>query len=207
MNSSEALGQKVVLYYNSKKIGDVFTDEDLSFTEFDAWARGKCREDKLDYFDRMGREVIPCGKFLSKHAEIHAKRGTAPLGQNADAAAALNHSTLWQYFKIFGPWVLVMLLAITLAPDSDSKHTYSVAFDYVLEATGMTQLRNLLLEAYIAFLAWSIGYLFIRRVLNPENEKGAIQKYAPDAFFGGTAAATTVFLKKILVKVLGVQRT
>ena len=65
----------------------------------------------------------------------------------------------------------------------------------------MTQLRNLLLEAYIAFLAWSIGYLFIRRVLNPENEKGAIQKYAPDAFFGGAAAATTVFLKKILVNI------
>jgi len=52
---------------------------------------------------------------------------------------------------------------------------------------------NLFIRAVIAGVVWWFAYLYIRRLLNPENN-GNITKYQMDGIFGGLAAFSSVFI-------------
>jgi hypothetical protein len=56
---------------------------------------------------------------------------------------------------------------------------------------------NKLLSIVIRGLVWSFCYLYIRRLLNPEN-KGNINKFKADAVYGGLATMASIVLNEYL---------
>ena len=198
--------------------GDAYTvkgDAAMNYSEFSLWAKerlGVETGERLEYFDEHGKEVIPCGGFLGKHPNVFAKKvGNKLSGGSSGTTKPLfapgsYMNEAWKVFATFGWSVLVLLLAITVAPETDSKKSYSELFDLLLELTDAKAWKDILLEGYIAFITWATAYLFIRRCLNPENSD-SLRKYGPDAWFGGMAAAAATIMKKLLLKLLDVKRS
>lgn len=58
--------------------------------------------------------------------------------------------------------------------------------------------KGTMADALISFISWSTTYLFIRRLWNPETSPMAFEKFSPDAFYGGLAAAAASILKSML---------
>jgi hypothetical protein len=84
-----------------------------------------------------------------------------------------------------------------------TKHDrFSEIFDIITDSFGISESRNLLVEAYVVFVTWSCTYLFIRRWCNPDTNATAFQKFAIDSLFGGLAASSSVFIKHALNKSL-----
>jgi hypothetical protein len=79
---------------------------------------------------------------------------------------------------------------------------YCISLDRFLISHGIISKMGVSLDAFMAVITWSITYLFIRRLWNPETTDIAIRKFSPDAFFGGIAAGASVILKSMLVKIL-----
>jgi hypothetical protein len=203
--------------FENKKFS-VKTDDCLSFIELDAWTRKRvnCGDDvSLQYLDESGNEVIPCGGFLKKHSKLWVRKASTETlsssslssqrSQSSTLQGGAVSSTLWPYFVWYGPWVLLLILAITIAPDAESQQSYSDVLDLVLELTNTKEWKNLILEAYVGFLSWSTSYLFVRRCLNPENSR-PLEKFGPDAWFGGMAAAVGIMMKRIILKLLDVRK-
>jgi hypothetical protein len=57
--------------------------------------------------------------------------------------------------------------------------------------------KKILIRATITGFVWWFTYLYIRRLLNPEN-KGDIQKYKLDGLYGGIASFVGVFITSFL---------
>lgn len=91
--------------------------------------------------------------------------------------------------------MLIVLCSVALAP-KDSLYESSL-LTYTFQILHMEKYRDLIREAYVAFLCWSTTYLFVRRLWNPENwpASNVIQKFAADAVYGGLAAGGAVLLK------------
>lgn len=55
-------------------------------------------------------------------------------------------------------------------------------------------------DAFVGFITWSSSYMFVRRLLNPENgtPEDVYKKYAADMLFGGMAASTSVLVKALV---------
>lgn len=187
-------------------------DTELTFHDFDIWTKQRfyIKENSLiSYYDDQNKEIIPTGNIASKHSKIYIKTSNNT-NNNDSTSSSTSISTnffdeLWSNFVFYGPYILLIILGMTLAPDSDKNRTFKESFELVLELTSTTEWKDWFLEAYIGFITWSTTYLFIRRYLNPENQN-SLQKHGPDAWFGGFAAATAVLLKKILLKILDVHR-
>lgn len=99
------------------------------------------------------------------------------------------------FFYYYGAPVLILLIAMALGPHS---------LDYVVFFLGHNSKfwRAAFIDCYVNFLCWSCTYLFVRRLLNPETSKVVFEKYSADAFYGGLAAASTAFMKPILLAAL-----
>jgi hypothetical protein len=74
--------------------------------------------------------------------------------------------------------------------------------DRVLVQSGLLPKSGVVLEAFIAMVCWSMSYIFIRRLLNPETSRSTFEKYSADSFFGGLAAAASVLLKSVVTAAL-----
>lgn len=61
--------------------------------------------------------------------------------------------------------------------------------------------RKFVTTSIIRGVVWAFAYLYIRRGLNPDN-KGEIEKYKKDAFYGGLAVTLTGFLTNILTALI-----
>lgn len=73
-------------------------------------------------------------------------------------------------------------------------------FDDYLISAEVIQKAGVSLEASIACVCWATSYLFVRRLLNPENDgQAALHKFSADSFYGGIAAAASVFAKAYLM--------
>ena len=96
------------------------------------------------------------------------------------------------------PALLVVMLSVSLLPQ------WQHASAYMLEVQQSLPLQNMtgawIEKAYVGFLSWSVTYLFIRRLGNPETTVTALRKYSADAIFGGFAAAGTVAIKAAILK-------
>lgn len=74
--------------------------------------------------------------------------------------------------------------------------------DNFLIKAGFLNKSGMTLDAFIAIVSWSSTYLFIRRLLNPENKGTTFEKFSADSFFGGLAAGCAVFMKHIVSSAL-----
>jgi uncharacterized membrane-anchored protein len=59
--------------------------------------------------------------------------------------------------------------------------------------------NKLLMNAIVSGIVWYITYLYIRRYLNPENNKN-ISKWSNDAIYGALASFASVIAKDIITK-------
>lgn len=189
----------------------VQADTELTFHDFDIWTKQRFGINKntlLSYYDCNNKEIIPTGYIASKYHKIYVKKFNINNNDSTSSSTSIPtifYDELWSNFVFYGPYMLLIILGMTIAPDSEKKRTIKESFELVLELTSTTEWKDWILEAYIGFITWSTTYLFIRRALNPEN-KNPLEKHGPDAWFGGFAAATAVLLKKILLKTLDVHR-
>eukprot|EP01038_Epipyxis_sp_PR26KG_P016663 gene16663-22784_t len=85
-----------------------------------------------------------------------------------------------------------------ISQSSFAAHHFAVSTDEFFYRLAWLGNKELIVEAFIAFLTWSTTYLFIRRLMNPETAEIAISRFSFDAFFGGLAAAAAVILKSYL---------
>ena len=114
------------------------------------------------------------------------------------AQPARTHSDVpSDFFCFYGAPCLVILVAMTLAPQS------SIFIAFVLRKVFETnRSRNIAVDCFVSFLSWSSTYLFVRRLLNPETTPVVFKKFSADAFYGGLAAASTAFIKPLLTAAL-----
>ena len=69
----------------------------------------------------------------------------------------------------------------------------------MLDLVGLNRkLRLFFVEGFIGFICWAVSNLFIRRYMNPETHANALERFAPDAIFGGIAAGVQSVMKIIL---------
>ena len=116
------------------------------------------------------------------------------LTSQSAAASSDFHS---DFFYFYGAPCLVILVAITLAPQS------SIFIAFILRKFFETnRSRNIAVDCFVSFLSWSSTYLFVRRLLNPETNPVVFKKFSADAFYGGLAAASTAFIKPLLTAAL-----
>jgi hypothetical protein len=59
--------------------------------------------------------------------------------------------------------------------------------------------KKLFIRAVISGFVWGTTYLYIRRYLNPENNKN-INKFKMDALYGGIASFCGVFITHFLTQ-------
>ena len=91
------------------------------------------------------------------------------------------------------PTVLVAFIVLVVPKqltrtDDDLAHV-------VIRAVGLAEHEQVVYESCIAFSSWSLSYLFVRRLLNPETHAGALEKFPMDALFGGLANAFACYMK------------
>lgn len=79
---------------------------------------------------------------------------------------------------------------------------YCRKVDVFLLDLGIISKPGVALDSFIAIICWSVTYLYIRRLWNPETMDVAFPRFSADSFFGGLAAGGAVLLKAILVKIL-----
>ena len=111
----------------------------------------------------------------------------------------------------YTPYIIIVLLSIILAPKSATNHTIYKIFDkldeFVVKVIGLpssgisqTEWRILFIEVYVTFVVRCFTELFIRRVLNPENDiKKVFYKFSIDACFAGFSAGAFVIIRKVAI--------
>ena len=161
----------------------VFLEEaPTSFDDFESWSRARFGLEAaalLKFSNKQsGNELVPSSNIFAKNVEIDIevlpKKSGAPEKRKSDI---LNRSDIPKQYDMmifneimieYGSTFFVILLAISLTPHTGKN------FDLLLVSTGfdlnaIKYWKQLFIEAYIGFLCWSTTYLFIRRMLNPEN--------------------------------------
>ena len=85
--------------------------------------------------------------------------------------------------------ITLFVAIIGILSDRHFSTTFSVSkfiasLDDIFFPSGIFHKKHVMLDSFVAFISWSTTYLFIRRLLNPETSKVAIEKFSPDAFYG-----------------------
>jgi hypothetical protein len=177
----------------------------MSFADFSQWARQRFQlssTSTLSFTGSDGEEIIPSGAIAS-YGDIEVKEVKAAVANDVKKEAA--KPAAFKFSDTFinaVPLVLIALLAITgghpsVAGGSDAIAVVKTNFESALAAAGLTKYKSAFVEAYMGFVVWTVCYLFIRRMANPENVD-VYKKYSADAVFGGLAQAGTVMLKALL---------
>ena len=149
-----------------------------SFDDFESWSRSRFGLEAaalLKFSNKQsGNELVPSSNIFAKNVEIDIevlpKKSNAPEKCISDLPKPKQNDLMFineimiKYNAIF----FVILLAISLTPQTGKN------FDLLLVTIGfdlhvIKYWKQLLIEAYIGFLCWSTSYLFIRRMMNPEN--------------------------------------
>lgn len=143
-------------------------------------------------------EIIPSTSFFNKedYIEIICKLGSeknhAVINDSTSSVMSTSmEASAANFFHYYGAPCLVLLLALTMTPLSGRY------IDYILIGSDV-HLKATVIDCYVNFLCWSITYLFVRRLLNPETSSVVFKKYSMDAFYGGLAAASAAFMKPII---------
>lgn len=213
-NSAGVSGKVEAVEVSTLKIN--FKDEDsvcidkqssLTFNELDCWVRQRffiSPGSHLAYYRRyidqgIGQEtyteVIPNGTMDGiDELSIKIVKGKHLIKRETP------DSPYWKYLVTWGPYFLLVVFAWALSPrilsiDIDNPDLLTQFLDLV----GLSKkYRLFFIEGFIGFVCWSVTNLFIRRLLNPETHANALQRFAPDAMFGGLAAGVQSILKIIL---------
>lgn len=90
--------------------------------------------------------------------------------------------------------VAVIALVIYFLRHADSVDWLATIEQRVLDA-GYYLRKEVMLEAVINGLGWSVMHLFIRRMLNPENQGKWFDGYFLDSCYGGLAACGQTLFK------------
>ena len=92
------------------------------------------------------------------------------------------------------PAVLVVFVVLIL-PKRHTCTSDDIAL-IIIRAMGLAKHEQIVYESCIAFSSWSLSYVFVRRLLNPETHSSALtDKFTMDAFFGGLANAFACYMK------------
>lgn len=201
----------VIVIHNNEKVPVLVPQASLTFKDFDGWVRSRFlfnHDDQLIFYDSVdkSKEIIPGGLLETSedNREIIVER---------IQKKKVEAHPLVKIFIIYGPSLLLMLLTLTFAEElyatcmkRASNPQECRSSPYVFLTTVFQSLsakpgwNKLVYETYIGFLTWSTTYLFVRRLLNPENGEAtlAYEKFTTDAIFGGLAAGVAAFMKQIL---------
>ena len=205
-NELSAGGSKMLVNFNEESIC-VEKPDSLTFLDFDSWVRRRfCinSDNHVAYFvlrSENGRdnqtvytEVIPSGT-LTDIDELHIR-----IVQNKypTKGTKMMHSC-WKYLVTYTPFLLLMMFAWAISPRVRADMNNPDMLTQVLDLVGLNRkLRLFFVEGFIGFICWAVSNLFIRRYMNPETHANALERFAPDAIFGGIAAGVQSVMKIIL---------
>ena len=177
----------------------------ISFHDFDHWARQRfCinSESHIAYYarrtgikcDTTDTEVIPSGN-MADIDELCVK-----LIERSNPKGSTTKHLCWKYLIMYTPFLLLVMFAWAISPRVMRADMNNPDFlTQLLDITGLNRkLRLFFIEGFIGFICWAVTNLFIRRYLNPETHASALERFAPDAFFGGIAAGVQSILKIVL---------
>ena len=180
--------------------------------------------------EEEGENGVDTSAPAAEHATRHSLQALFPTAQDPQrrASTVKYYPSVHKHLRIYGveshydiayyaqaiPYVLVALLAVTLAPKN--AHFYAEMsnsfmrgiFDYLdmlaiwaglpSSVISHTEWRTLFIEAYVTFVCRAFTDLFVRRLCNPENDVFKVTKqFSLDAVFGALAAVLFVFLRKM----------
>lgn len=186
---------------------------DFRFHDFDCWVRSRfciASAEQLIYKSSDGVECMPGANFFQEEEYIQIERnpveelqstsfeGSAVKRAAKEACGEEEHNT----------FLLVFIAATAIYLYSQgvvSLSTLTAWCDSVEDkmiSMGFFSKKGVALESFVSCICWSVPYLFIRRMCNPETSKTALRKYSADAVFGGLAAGVTVLLKSIIVSTM-----
>lgn len=138
---------------------------------------------------------------IRNHDTLKIKLATKPkkeLAQTQTVNGAID--TLFMYFYMAIPLLLAAACVYPAVGPYIPLLQVCDMFDEYLLSLGAIQKAGVSLEAVIACVCWATSYLFVRRLLNPENDgQAALRKFSADSFYGGLAAAASVFAKAYLL--------
>ncbi len=151
-------------------------------------------------------EIVLSASYFAEHRTIAVKEDLVPIVTRSSAspsAASLLPLLNMPHFYlsiILSTALLVVYCHHPLVDERFSlKKEFAIISDWLNEHAVITR-PQIVSDAFGGFLSWSLTYLFIRRLPNPENGFSweSLRKFSSDAFFGGLAAAACVFLKNMI---------
>jgi hypothetical protein len=186
---------------------------DFNFAEFDSWARQRfafLSKDKIRYTNERRTEIIPAKRhFESESATIYIEKISNNVAKVNPASNSSPSPTGIAASDVMVSLIIAAFLAClysdqyfpNIFPVSIFCANIEVYLDELpaFRGRGLFHRKGIIFESFVAFVCWSVTYLFIRRFLNPETSKVAFAKFSNDAFFGGMAAAIAVIMKSYLI--------
>lgn len=183
--------------------------DDFRFHDFDCWVRSRfcvTHEEQLIYKCADGAECMPGQNFFLDEDSIHIERvavnGVKVKNQEDSVGKVPAKNQCEEEDQNTFLLVFIAALAIYLYSQGVvSVPTLTAWCDSVEDkmiAMGFFSKKGVALESLVSCICWSVPYLFIRRMCNPETSKTALRKYSADAVFGGLAAGVTVLLKSVI---------
>eukprot|EP01032_Pedospumella_encystans_P024547 gene24547-27758_t len=170
---------------------------EFQFMEFDCWLRNRfdiSPTDKVSFKNKEGIECLPTKHYFSANNTLLVEKRSGKATSNAEVAPPkkLDKSSLIRNHIPMAVAVIAMI--VYFLAHADVVSLLGHVEERVMEA-GYYLRKEVMLEAVINGLGWSIMHLFIRRMLNPENSGKWFDGYFLDSCYGGVAACGQTLFK------------
>lgn len=164
------------------------------------------------------QEILPSAALLKANDKIFVEEvistdkkkgesgssGSISGGHSSNSSSKSKNSNVNRFFLDLSTVtfaVVVSIYAIAIAQPDSLSQCFKAASDFTQDAIIFYPIKpQVLSDAFIAFITWSLSYMFIRRLPNPENgcSVATLRKFSPDMLFGGLAASSAVLLKALV---------
>lgn len=211
----------VVVHCGKEDVTLKLCPADFQFVEFDRWVRNRfdvTADQKMAFRDAKGSgtaffaysyatsDITHCASSLLFRAEClptkayFLKNTEITVELKKTVKKGINKEVLIRRHVPIAVVAIAVLVYIFRHADLVSVLAFLEA---ALHESGYFLKKEVMLEAMINGLGWSIMHLFIRRMLNPENEGKWFDGYFLDSCYGGLAACgQTLFKGFFLVTLL-----
>lgn len=144
-------------------------------------------------------ECFPTKSYFGRNTELIVDTSAAPKPKPSTSSQLDKSKMISQHIPIAIAVIAMLVYTFQhaeLVPSLSSIEANLLTSGYYLK-------KEIMLEAMINGLGWAIMHLFVRRMLNPENQGKWFDGYFLDSCYGGLAAfGQTMFKGFFLVTIL-----